>query len=469
MRTFSQRRMAVTVAASVMATVLLGAQTWANYRRPKPRAVHRQITFPPKLPGGKMVVTDWSQAFLKPPATLKKDIAIARTPPTVDLLYYPGQSYRGNPWSAWGEGTAVNGNYYSAVGDHWSVDRERPGNAFVFEYTPDTKKLRRLVDVRKVLDLPDGHYSPGKIHGRLDMGKDGWLYFATHRGSMRVTNDKYHYKGDWIIRCHPKSGKSEVVARGPVPRHAIPASVLDPKRLIVYGGTVQGVGRGDENIHFFAYDVKKKKVLYSGTDGPYRALIFAPSTGRVYYTQGIAGRTDDGVLMRYHPDENGGKPVKVKGKTLGFRAATQETPQGYVYTVSQGDRGVDPTLWAFNTKTEEIKKLGKAAVASQGYVASLAADPTGRYLYYVPGAHGGSERDGSAVVQFDTRTKRKKVIAFLNPLYAKKYGITLKGTYSTVVDPKGDKLYVTWNVSRGRRVWDCCALTVIHVPKSERP
>ena len=36
------------------------------------------------------------------------------------------------------------------------------------------------------------------------------------------------------------------------------------------------------------------------------------------------------------------------------------------------------------------------------------------------------------------------------------------------VDPKGDKLYVTWNVSRGGKAWDACALTVIHIPQAER-
>ena len=29
-------------------------------------------------------------------------------------------------------------------------------------------------------------------------------------------------------------------------------------------------------------------------------------------------------------------------------------------------------------------------------------------------------------------------------------------------------LFITWNSSRGTRSWDCCALTVIHVPESER-
>src|SRR5262249_27016814 len=122
----------------------------------------------------------------------------------------------------------------------------------------------------------------------------------------------------------------------------------------------------------------------------------------------------------------------------------------------------------FNVKTEQIDTLGPAAVGGQGYIASLDADPTGRYLYYTAGAHGGTEQDGCPLVQFDVKTRQKKVISFLHPFYHEKYGCTLRGMYSTAVSPQGDKLYVTWNVSRGSRAWDCCALTVIHIPETER-
>jgi hypothetical protein len=197
-------------------------------------------------------------------------------------------------------------------------------------------------------------------------------------------------------------------------------------------------------------------------DGPGRYMIFAKSTGRVYYTPG----TSDGPLMRYDPAK-GGVPEKIAG-TIGIRAATQETPQGVVYTASQGQGGREAMLYAFDTKSEAVTELGPAAVGDRTYIATLDADPTGRFLYYLPGAHGGSETDGCPVVQFDTKTRAKKVIAFLHPFYQQKYGATLKGTYSAAVDPAGDKLYVTWNVSRGSRAWDCCALTVVHIPASER-
>ncbi|MBY0525722.1 MAG: hypothetical protein K2R98_20115 [Gemmataceae bacterium] len=417
------------------------------------------VKYPPTLPGDKEVVTDTSDDFLKPAATLKSDVAVAKAAPTIDFLYFPGQTYAGKPWSNWGDSLAANSKYYASIGDHLAP----AGNAFVYEYDPEKKTLRRLVDVRKTLDLPDGHYTPGKIHGRLDLGDDGCLYFSTHRGSTTVTTDQYHYKGDWIFKHHIASGKTEVVACGPVPKHCIPCSVLDPKRLIFYGGTAPGnIKSEDEGIQFFAYDTKAKKVLYAGPDGPARYMLFAKSTGRVYWTAG----KDDAALMRYDP-EKPEKPVKVSG-TIGLRAATQETADGFVYTVSQGRKGADPTVYQFNTKTEEAKELGSALVGAQGYIASIDADPTGRYLYYVPGAHGSADVDGTPVVQYDVKTQKKKVLAFLHPFYKDKYGCALRGTYSSAIDAKGDKLYITWNANRGSKAWDTAALTVIHIPESER-
>src|SRR5262249_54542279 len=156
----------------------------------------------PELPEGKEVVTDTSDTFVKVPAdvTLKQGVTVAKVGPTIDFGYFPGQTYAGNPWSAWGDSTFTDGKYYASIGDH----RAPPGTAFVSEYDPAKKQFRRLIDLQKLLALPEGEYAPGKIHTQLTMGKDGWLYFGTHRGSPRVTTDKYHYKGDWIVRVNPK-------------------------------------------------------------------------------------------------------------------------------------------------------------------------------------------------------------------------------------------------------------------------
>ena len=420
------------------------------------QGIQADVSYPPRLPGGISAASATSDELIEPPSSLK-EIAVAKTAPIVDFLYYPGQTYKGNPWSNWGDGVAIDDKYYSSIGDHKAPD----GNAFVYEYDSKIKNLRCIVDVRKTLNLTEGNYTPGKIHGRLDIGADGWLYFSTHRGSTRVTTDQYDYQGDWILRHHPKSGQTQIVARGPVGKQCIPCSVLDPSRLIFYGGTVAGDINDKRNI-FFAYDINSRKVVYSSYDGPARYMIFAKSTGRVYFTPGLTGR-----LYRYEPGNNKSKVgLDVK---IGIRAATQETPQGFVYTVSKEEA----MLYRFDTKTEDVELIGSASVGSQNYITSIDSDPTGRYLYYVPGAHGGSQKDGAAVVQFDTRTRKKKVIAFLHPFLKKRYGYTPLGTFSTAVDPAGDKLYITWNGNigrsrRGRLTWDVCALTVIHIPEEER-
>ena len=425
----------------------------------KAKANSQALKFPPELPGGEFVVTDTTEEFLQPLGALREGVLVAKTPPAVDFAYFPGQTYEGKPWSNWGDSAAARGKYYTAIGDHLAP----AGNAFVYEYDPAKKSFRKLLDLRKLLKLPEGHYVPGKIHSRVDLGRDGWLYCSTHRGSTRVTTDAYHYRGDWIIRCHPVTGAAEVVVHSPVPKHCIPSGTLDPERLIFYGGTAPGDREDGEGGQFFAYDCRNRKLLYAGPDGPARYLILAQSTGRAYYVPGKG----QSPLMRFDPAD-GKPPLPIDGQ-IGIRAATRETPQGIVYTVSlgQGD-GATATLYAFDTRTEKIENLGPAAAGSQQYVAAISADPTGRYLYYVPGAHGGSDGDGSAVIQFDVTTRKRKVIALLHPFYERKYGLVPKGTYGLAMDPAGDKLYVTWNVGRGQRAWDCCGLTVIHIPATER-
>jgi hypothetical protein len=445
----------------LLALIALTATSCAAAARTK-----EELPWPPTLPDGKTVVTETSPDFLKGTATILPDVEIAKTPPTVDFLYYPEQNYEGKPWSNWGDGIVLNGKYYSTIGDHGGPpDTQPPGNTFVFEYDPATKALRTVVNAAKVLNLPPTDYRPAKVHGRLDAGDDGWLYFSTHRGSSKATVAQYNYAGDWILRHNPQTGQTEVVAHGPIGKHCIPASVLDPKRLVFYGGTAAGDDAVEERVAFFAYDVRNKKVLYSGPNGCYRYFMFAASTGCVYYEFTNDKGQPTGSLVRYDPDK-GGAPASV-GKIPGLRAATQETPQGLIYAVSSGQRA-EAVLWSFNAKTEEVQVLGPCAVGKQHYITSLDADPTGRYLYYVPGAHGGTEEDGCAVAQYDLKTKKRRVLAFLHPFLKQKYGYTPIGTFSTALDAKGETLYITWHGRRRATGWDTCALTVVHIPESER-
>ncbi len=411
------------------------------------------LPYPPTLPEGKESVTHSTPEFLKPISPLREGVEIAKTPPTVDFLYYPGQDHPGKPWSVWGDGCASGDKYYSAIGDHLSPK----GTAQVYEYDATTKKLRLLVDLRKFFESsnllpPDMNYIPGKIHSRIELGKDGWLYYSTHRGSPSTTNDQHGYKGDWVLRTHPESGATEVVARFPVPKHAIPTSVLDPERLIFYGGTAPGKDAAAQEVQFFAWDIQGKRLLLSAGGGPKRCAILSRSTGRL---------TWDGKMFDPERSDRLGE-----SKAPDVRSATQETPQGIVYGTT--DRSAD--LWAYDVKNDTLTMLGPGAVGKQEYTTTIDADPTGRYLYYIPGGHGGGPTDGTPVVQYDVKLKKRKVIAFLHPFHLNAVGYTLEGTFGSALDPKGERLYITWNGMRKEqpRGWESCALTVVHIPASER-
>ena len=124
-----------------------------------------ELEWPPKLPDGKAVRTDHSDVFLKHRAELKEGVEVAKVAPTVDFLYFDAQTYAGKPWSVWGDGLAVEDKFYTSIGDHLAP----MGNAFVYEYDAGTKQLRLLSDVRSVLKRPEGWYTPGKIHSRIDV------------------------------------------------------------------------------------------------------------------------------------------------------------------------------------------------------------------------------------------------------------------------------------------------------------
>lgn len=148
--------------ALLLATTL--ACTWcvtAQTPKPaKPKAKPEpEVAYPPALPGGKEMVTDTTPEFLQPPTTLLPGVVIAKTPPTVDFAYFPGQTYRGNPWSNWGDSLFANGKYYASIGDHLAPS----GTAFIYEFDPATKRFRQLVDVKKLLGLPAGRYTPGRF------------------------------------------------------------------------------------------------------------------------------------------------------------------------------------------------------------------------------------------------------------------------------------------------------------------
>ena len=101
----------------------------------------------------------------------------------------------------------------------------------------------------------------------------------------------------------------------------------------------------------------------------------------------------------------------------------------------------------------------------------LVMSPDEKYLYYAPGAHGGANRIGAPVVQYEIATGKRKVLAFLrDPLQQKFGGFMIGGTYNLQIDPSGERLYITFNgaPAGARSAFGRPVVTVLHIPQSER-
>src|SRR5262245_6814862 len=225
----------------LLAVVSTEAQVCAQSKNDPKLNKRYPLSYPPKLPDGKAYVTEQSPEFLKPGPNLKESVLVAKTPPVVDFLYYPEQNYPGNPWSHRSDGIVVGDKYYSSSNDHLAPR----GTALLWEYDAAAKQFRLLCDTTKFLESqnafpPEMNYRPGEMQSRIDLGSDGWLYYATARGSPTVTDDAHGYLGEWILKTNPKTLETQIVATHPVAKHTLPASVLDPQRMIYYGGTAPG-------------------------------------------------------------------------------------------------------------------------------------------------------------------------------------------------------------------------------------
>jgi hypothetical protein len=422
-----------------------------------PKSTHHAkrypVPFPPQLPDGQTVLTLETDEFLKPGPTLREGVEIAKVAPKVDFVYYPGQDYPGNPWSHRSDGIVVGDVYYTSSNDHLAP----VGTAHLWAYNGATKQFRHLCDTAKFLESqgafpPDMNYRPGEMQSRIDLGSDGRLYYCTDRGSPTVTHDGNGWKGEWILATDPKTGASEIIAQWPVDRHTMPCSLVDSERDLMYVGTATGKNAPNQKIQFFVLDLKTRKIRFQCDDGPYRVLFHSPKNGGKVYWEGKC----------YDPATNQITPANVPN----VRSATRETPQGLIY----GTSSTKADLWSYNPANDELKQLGNAAVGTQEYISSIEVDPTGRYLYYVPGAHGGAVQDDSPIVQFDLKTGRRKVLAFLYRPFWEKCKFALDGSFGNALDEKGERFFISWD---GRREGhpkgpETAAITVVYIPEAER-
>lgn len=399
--------------------------------------------------------------LLKPPAGVTA--TVAKTPPTVKILMFadlPSEAKQ-TLWSSWGDGlVASNGKYYTAIGDHRGTD----ATSRVYEVDPAGPSMKLVVDVARDTAQPAGAYGHGKIHAGIHEF-EGSLWFSTYWGKHRELDFSGAYQGSILLQVDLKDHK--VTNHGAVaPKRGLPASTFDADRALIYWHAV-----AEERDELLVYDVKARRVLFQG-GGDFlqgKRAFLRDRKGRVWLS------TKDGGLAVYDPQTNRLERTDVmlpehdggrRGAEL--RAAAPPAASGRIHGMTGAGR-----LFVFDPETRAVKDLG-ANFGDGDYTAVMALSPDERFVTFVPGAHGSSSRSGTPVVQVDTATGARKVLAFLYEPVREKLRYTLGGTYSLQTDASGGRLFITFNGAplvegaRKPETFGAPCVAIVEIPRDER-
>ena len=451
------------------------------------------------------VVVDSDPKMLTPMESVAKfagkDYIIARTPPTVEFAVVPVEplwlgespvkskskiSNEPGPWSNWCQANfdSRTGKFYSAIGDHGKYD----AHILLVEYDPAAKKVRCLPEVNKVLGRKMDQFAEGKIHGWLDFYKSKdidkeHLWYCTYWAKYDEPDEEDYatgYDGGHIMSYDVLTG--DIVDYGvPLKRASWPYHRVDTKRGIMYG-----IGM---HLEFLSWDINTQTTKWAGFLPPgmawnNRAILIDEETGMVYTSNHDTRADSLRHFIKYDPYKNrffklachipSDQGTSSKGKAGTYspmRAQTRKVgTDGLFWCVTTGGQ-----MFTFDPAKEEIIDKGVNWPGEQRYTCSMDRSPKGRYVYYLPGAHGHGYSDGSPVIQYDTRTGTKKVISFMFPYYFDKYGYTPGGTFSIKLDDRGERLFVLWNGAfveydpkKNSDTFGQCSVMVINIPASER-
>ena len=204
--------------------------------------------------------------------------------------------------------------------------------------------------------------------------------------------------------------------------------------------------------------------------------------GTVAFNRNFALARDGSIY--FNGDESGGiwrlDPVTGKTRKMsasfadspGMRCSSRESNDGFIYGVTHRTN----RLFRYSPARDELKLLGSNWLAGS-YTTVCQLSPDEKYLYYLPGSHGGAFRDGTPVLQYHIASGRQKVLAFLAPAMEKQLGYVPAGTYGMKLSADGRTIYVNFNghAADGKRPahmkpngFGLCAFAAIHVPASER-
>jgi enediyne biosynthesis protein E4 len=435
--------------------------------------------WPPPLKGAREgTVTVQSELFLHVPeavqtAARKEGAApftVARKAPTVEFSYHrdlgPDAIHR-RLWSSWGDiCVASDGRVYCAIGDHGN-DAGGDARCFLYRWDPKRKVLEPIVDMNRVIPPQAGQPAWSKVHAKIDEGADGMIYFCcTLNDGNRASQLAYHWTerlpGGQLYQYDPGSGKVSVFASLP-PKRCTATSRLDRERSIWWCNLEAGEGNA-----LWGLDLRTKKPVFKAADGSMgfnRAFALARD-GSIYFNGKEKIWHCDPAKKVIAPTRSGftGSP--------GMRSATRQSKDGWIYGTTHGTG----QLFRYQPVQDKLEMLGSAWLTGS-YVTVTELSPDERFLYYLPGAHGGAFREGTPVIQYEIATGKRKVLAFLAEAFEKEHDYVPAGTYGMKVSADGSTLYVNFNGHAGDRTrprgmrangFGLCGFAAIHIPASER-
>ncbi|MGI9014221.1 MAG: hypothetical protein ACR2GY_08225 [Phycisphaerales bacterium] len=402
-----------------------------------------------------------SDALLRVPTDMSGDFTVAKVAPRVRFAVLPGQTQPARLWSSWGDALfASDGSLYVSIGDH-----DMPtGKSLVFRVNSETGQITTVMDINAITGVAKGMYAPGKVHAPIYEDRDGKIWAIGYRGSTRGHNDKVGYMGDPLLWYDPATNKAEFYAHA-VPFSSVAAMTYHAPSHSFYGLNSPGDNAPEKVSRFFVYDIAANKLKFFGGPAPTKARsLFTHPDGRAWYDTG-------GKLAMYDPNANEVVQTEIELPAAGgtLRAASGFTSKGTAWGISQ--RGTIISFTPDATTGGKIEAFTDAFVAGPLYTAACKLSPDGRYLYYAPSAHGRSSQSGTPVLQFDTHTGKRKVIAFLHDALLQARDYHLGGTYALEVSPDGSTIGIGWNGGqKGQKKPDfgLCSVMLLEIPASER-
>ncbi len=414
-----------------------------------------------------------SEAFLRIPKTEspKGDFLKAQTPPTVKLMilpdlepeYFldikdPGDAYMFS-WANWAYVVrSGDGRFYLSASNHRGFGCQ----INIYEYVPDRDLLHRVVDVTKLLGWTPQSYTDGKIHGKMGLMPDGTLWAATHYGPH--PDDRWFangYRGSWLLSYNIFTREAR--------NWGIPlvGSNLDSFQLDARRGRLVGTGSFSHMV--LCYDVINKQARFAGyPPGGWkwgsRTLLLDQATGKFWSVD----YDDDNAFFSFDPEFNSFQkfdvrpPVSPLDNKRGIPRGHTDRPamDGWYYWATWN--GI---LFRFKPETPEgplVETLTPTWDEGRDAL-QLAMEPTGRYIYYYP-------KENSPIVQYDVKTGRRKVIAWLQDYFFEKYGYLMGQVYGMEISADGSTLVVGVNGAfEGRdQAFGHPGLLVVEIPASER-